>query len=54
MKKLIGFLTALFSIAFIVLIILKIWNITIIGWADVLRSGLTLLLLAVAVISTLR
>ncbi len=50
MKKLIGFLIALFSIAFILLLILKVWNITLIGWADILRSGVTLLLMAAAVV----
>lgn len=50
MKKLVGFLIALFSLAFIALLILRIWNIVIFGWADVLRSGVTLLLIAVAII----
>ena len=50
MKKIVGFLIALFSLAFIVLLILRIWNIVIFGWADVLRSGVTLLLIAVAII----
>lgn len=50
MKKLVGFLIALFSLAFIVLLILRIWNVVIFGWADVLRSGVTLLLIAVAII----
>ena len=50
MKKLIGFLIAFFSVAFIVLVILKVWNVTFIGWADILRSGVTLILLAAVVI----
>ena len=50
MKKLVGFLIALFSLAFIVLLILRIWNIVIFGWADILRSGLTLVLIAIAII----
>lgn len=50
MKKIIGFLIAFFSIAFIILIILKVWNVTFIGWADILRSVITLALFASVVI----
>lgn len=50
MKNLVGFLIALLSIAFVVLLILRIWNIVIFGWDEILRSGATLLLIAVAII----
>lgn len=48
MKTLIGIIAALLGIACAALLILRIWNIKIVEWIDVMRSGSTLLVLAVA------
>ena len=47
MKKLIGALIILFSLAFAGLLILRVWGIKIVSLPDLLRSGITLLLVAV-------
>lgn len=47
MKKIIGLLIVLSSIALIGIIILRIWGIELVNTGDVLRSGATLALLAV-------
>ena len=48
-KKATGLLIALLGILFIVLLILRFWNINIISWGDMLRSGVTLFLIAIAI-----
>lgn len=47
MKKLIGLLIVLCSVALIGIVILRIWDIKIVSTGDVLRSGATLMLLGV-------
>lgn len=44
MKKLIGALIILFSLAFAGILILRVWGIRIVSLPDMLRSGVTLLL----------
>ncbi|MCH5718477.1 hypothetical protein [Niabella hibiscisoli] len=50
MKKIIGLLIVLCSIALIGIIVLRIWGIELVSTGDVLRSGATLVLLAVLTI----
>ncbi len=50
MKKIIGFIILLLSLAFIGIIILRVWGITIVSVDNVLRSGYTLLLLGVLIV----
>jgi hypothetical protein len=50
MRKLIGVFIALAGIALVLILILRIWNVQIIGWQDLLRSGLTVGLLAGALV----
>ena len=47
MKKLIGFLIILCSVALIGIVILQIWDVSIVSTGDLLRSGATLVLLGV-------
>ncbi len=47
MKQLIGIITALVGVLLIALVILQIWDIHIISWHNVLRSGITLALVGV-------
>jgi len=50
MKKIVGILILLLSIAFIGIIILRVWGITIVSLDNILRSGYTLLLLGALVV----
>ena len=50
MKKLIGALIILFSMAFAGLLILRVWGIKIVSLPDMLRSGITLLLVGIIVV----
>lgn len=50
MKKIIGIIILLLSLAFIGIIILKVWGITIVSLDDVLKSGYTLLLLGALIV----
>jgi hypothetical protein len=45
MKKFIGALIILLSLAFVTILILRTWGINIVSLHDMLRSGITLLLL---------
>ncbi len=47
MKKIIGLLIVLCSVALIGILILRIWDIHIVSTGDLLRSGATLALLAI-------
>ncbi|WP_374951877.1 hypothetical protein [Mucilaginibacter sp.] len=47
MKKLIGSLIILFSLAFVGILILRVWGIKMVSLPDLLRSGITLLLVGI-------
>ena len=51
MKKTIGVLIAIFIVAFIAILVLRIWGITIVSWQNVLKSSATLALLGIATVS---
>ncbi|ANF52229.1 hypothetical protein A0O34_17645 [Chryseobacterium glaciei] len=50
MKKIIGIVITLLSIALIGIIILRIWNIEIISLENIIRSSATLILLGLAIV----
>ncbi len=50
MKKIIGLLIVLCSVALTSIIILRIWGVEIVSTGDVLRSGATLALVAVLIV----
>ncbi|SOD11173.1 hypothetical protein [Pedobacter xixiisoli] len=50
MKKVIGMLILLLSIAFIGILILKVWGINIVSLDSILKSGYTLLLLGALIV----
>jgi hypothetical protein len=50
MKKISGVLLIIFAIALFVAIICLVWGIKLISWQDLVRSGVTVLLLIVLVI----
>ncbi|RZJ60136.1 MAG: hypothetical protein EOO45_24800 [Flavobacterium sp.] len=50
MKKAIGFIIILLSLAFIAIAILKIWGIEVVSLNDIIRGSATLILLGVAIL----
>ncbi|WP_316802647.1 hypothetical protein [Pedobacter nototheniae] len=50
MKKIIGILITLLVVAFVGIIILRVWGITIISLDSILKSGLTLILLGALIV----
>ncbi|RZL62365.1 MAG: hypothetical protein EOO93_09085 [Pedobacter sp.] len=50
MKKIIGILILLLSVAFIGILILKVWGINIVSLDNILKSGYTLLLLGALIV----
>lgn len=50
MKKFIGILAILLSIAFLSILVLRIWDIEIISLSNLIRSSATLLILGIATI----
>lgn len=50
MKKLIGALIALLCLAFITVLVLRIWGITIVSLQSIVRSALTLLVLGLTIV----
>lgn len=53
MKTLIGILAALISMAFICLLILRIWDIQIVSLQTIIRSSATLITLGIAAVALL-
>ena len=53
MKQLLGFVIGLTGLALTVLLVLRIWNISVVSPATVLRSGATLAVVAVALLALL-
>lgn len=50
MKKLIGFLAAVLTLAFITILVFRIWGVEIISIENLIKSNLTLITLGVAVV----
>jgi len=50
MKRIIGALLILLSIALIAILILRIWDIEIVSLSDIVKSSATLLLLGIAIV----
>ena len=53
MKQLLGFVIGLTGLALAALLVLRIWDIPVVGAATVLRSGATLAVVAVALLALL-
>lgn len=50
MKKLVGLVIVLLSIAFFTLLILRIWGVSVVSWQNIVRSGATFVLLGALIV----
>ena len=50
MKKLIGGTIVLLCLAFFVLLILRVWGVSIVSWQNIVRSGATFVLLGALIV----